>query len=135
MTREQAYRIRKLIENAVKTLTDEDALDCAMLYEHWKTAIGYAIGDRVYYDGTLYKCVQAHTSIDEWTPDVAVSLWAKVLIPEPTVIPEWEQPSSTNPYMRGDKVRHLEKIWESMIDYNVYEPSTVPDTIWKEVEE
>ena len=33
----------------------------------------------------------------------------------------------------GDKVSHLGKHWESMIDFNVYEPGVVGETIWKEV--
>ena len=39
------------------------------------------------------------------------------------LIPEWEQPSSVNPYMKGDKVTHNGKTWESSIDNNVWEPS------------
>ena len=45
-----------------------------------------------------------------------------MLIPDPEVIPEWEQPGSTNPYMIGDKVRHNGKTWVSTIDNNVWEP-------------
>lgn len=33
----------------------------------------------------------------------------------------------------GDKVSHNGKHWESMIDFNVYEPSVVGENIWKEV--
>jgi hypothetical protein len=45
-----------------------------------------------------------------------------VLIPDPDVIPEWEQPDSTNPYMKGDKVAHNSKTWVSDVDNNVWEP-------------
>ena len=38
------------------------------------------------------------------------------------MIPEWEQPESTNPYMKGDKVKHNDKTWVSDIDNNVWEP-------------
>ena len=38
------------------------------------------------------------------------------------MIPEWEQPDSTNPYMKGDKVTHGGKTWVSDIDNNVWEP-------------
>ena len=34
----------------------------------------------------------------------------------------WEQPESTNPYMKGDKVTHAGKTWVSTIDNNVWEP-------------
>ena len=46
--------------------------------------------------------------------------WSDYIDPE--VIPEWEQPDSTNPYMMGDKVTHNEKTWESTVDNNVWEP-------------
>ena len=74
------------------------------------------------YNGTLYKVLTAHTSQDDWTPDAAPSLFAKVLISDETIIPEWEQPDSTNPYSAGDKVTHNRKTWVSDIDNNVWEP-------------
>lgn len=82
------------------------------------------------YDSVLYKVLQAHTSQADWMPDVSVSLFAKILIPDPTVIPEWEQPESTNPYMKGDKVTHNGKTWVSNIDNNVWEPGVYG---WDEV--
>lgn len=63
-----------------------------------------------------------HVSQPDWTPAAAPSLFAKVLIPDPEVIPEWEQPDSTNPYHTGDKVRHNEKLWICTVDNNVWEP-------------
>ena len=74
------------------------------------------------YDGVLYKCLQDHTVQVDWTPTAASSLWAKVLIPDPDIIPEWEQPDSTNPYSKGDKVMHNGKTWVSDIDNNVWTP-------------
>ena len=99
------------------------------LFPKWTENKAYAVGDRVRYEDILYKCLIAHTSQSDWIPSNAVSLWAKVLIPDPEVIPEWEQPESTNPYMKGDKVKHIGKVWVSDIDYNVYEPPTM----WSEV--
>ena len=32
-------------------------------------------GDLRTYKGTVYQCLQAHTTADHWTPDVAASLW------------------------------------------------------------
>lgn len=70
----------------------------------------------------LYKILLDHISQPDWAPDVAVSLFAKVLIPDANVIPEWVQPDSTNPYMIGDKVTHNEKTWVSIVDNNAWEP-------------
>ena len=101
------------------------------LFPAWKTDTAYAIGDRRRYGEILYKCLIAHTSQPDWTPDVAVSLWAKVLNPDDK-IPEWEQPDSTNPYMKGDKVRYNGKIYESVVDNNIWSPDDYPAG-WREI--
>ena len=75
------------------------------------------------YTDSLYKVITAHTSQETWTPTEAPSLFTKVLIPDENVIPEWEQPDSTNPYMIGDKVTHNGKTWVSIVNNNVWEPS------------
>lgn len=128
-----AQKMRADIDSAAALLTDAQAAAVPGIYYPWSGAgILYAVGDRVQYAGVLYKCLQAHTSQATWTPTDAPSLWAKVLIPTPGEIPDWEQPSSTNPYSKGDKVKHNGKIWTSNIDGNVWEPGVYG---WTEVTE
>ena len=122
MTRAKAKQLRQLIERIAVTLDDETALTGVELFPMWAIGRAYAVSDRVQYGGALYKVLQAHTSQADWTPDAAPSLFAKVLIPDETIIPEWEQPDSTNPYSAGDKVTHNGKTWVSDIDNNVWEP-------------
>ena len=112
--------------------TDSQALNAKGVYPEWRVDESYRTGERVYYDGTLYSVLQDHVSQEAWTPDTAVSLFAEVLIPDPTIIPDWVQPDSTNPYMKGDKVKHNGSTWISMMDYNVYEPGVYG---WEVVEE
>ena len=127
---EKARKLRHQIESLAENLDDEEALDVPELFQNWENNRLYAIGTRVRYDDILYKCLIEHTSQTGWEPVVAVSLWARVLIPDPGDIPEWIQPDSTNPYMSGDKVRHNNKIWISTIDNNVWEPGVYG---WDEV--
>lgn len=128
-----AQKMRADIDSAAALLTDEQAAAVPGIYYPWSGAgILYAEGDRVQYAGVLYKCLQAHTSQATWTPTDAPSLWAKVLIPTPGEIPDWEQPGSTNPYSKGDKVKHNGKTWTSDIDGNVWEPGVYG---WTEVTE
>lgn len=122
MKRSEAIRMRKIIEMAVASLTDEAALEVVTLFPEWEAGVEYEADTRVKYNGILYRCLTAHISQTDWTPDVAASLFAKVLIPDENVIPEWEQPESTNPYMKGDKVTHNGKTWISTIDGNIWEP-------------
>ncbi len=128
-----AQKLRAAINGAGAMLTDEQALTVPLIYPAWSgDSVNYAAGDRVMYGGVLYKCLQAHTSQSTWTPTDAPSLWAKVLIPTPGEIPDWEQPSSTNPYAKGDKVKHNGKTWISDTDGNVWEPGVYG---WTEVTE
>ena len=119
---DRAKYLRKIIENLSSTLEDDQALNSIELFPLWKKDITYTLGTRVRYNDILYKCLQDHTSQEDWTPAAAPSLWTKVLIPDPETIPEWEQPGSTNPYMAGDKVTHNNQTWVSDIDNNVWEP-------------
>lgn len=128
---ERAVQLRPLIEKAAQTgLDDADALQGVELFPHWSATGVYAVGDRVQYKGILYRCLTEHTAQEAWNPVDAASLWAKVLIPDPDVIPEWEQPESTNPYMKGNKVTHNGKTWISDIDYNTWEPGVYG---WSEI--
>lgn len=128
---ENAKALRSAMDGVGAVLTDEQAVTYKLLYPKWiGNGVSYVVGDRRQYDGALYKCLQAHTSQPDWTPTAAPSLWAKVLIPDPGTIPEWEQPDSTNPYMAGDKVTHNGKTWVSDIDNNVWEPGVYG---WTEV--
>ena len=130
---ELARKLRPYIEKAALSLSDEDALEAVDLFARWDSAHGvYNVDDRVKYDGNLYRCLQMHNAQAAWTPTDAPSLWAKVLIPDENVIPEWEQPDSTNPYMRGDKVTFNGKTYESAIDNNIWSPAAYPAG-WTEI--
>lgn len=43
--------------------------------EEWCVNRDYAAGNLWMYNGITYECLQPHTSLPGWTPDVAVSLW------------------------------------------------------------
>ena len=111
--------LSKLREN----ISDEIALSAPAIYPQWSgEGVQYALGQRVLYNDTLYRVLIAHTSQSDWNPGATPGLFAKILIPDVNVIPEWEQPSSTNPYAAGDKVKHNGYVWISTIDGNVWEP-------------
>ena len=123
---------RERIEDASQTLPDDKAQDSVALYPHWKDDAHYETNYRVQYNDVVYKCLQAHDAQPTWTPTDAPSLWAKVLNPSED-IPDWEQPDSTNAYMTGDKVRYNGKVYESLIDNNVWSPESYPQG-WRMIE-
>ena len=126
----RAKALRKLIEKAVISLSDEEALTGIELFPHWSDSKEYKTDDRVQYNGVLYKCLQSHTSQASWTPSNSPSLWVRV--DDPSIeFPEWIQPTgATDAYRLGAKVSHLGKHWISTIDFNTYEPSVYG---WDEV--
>ena len=120
ISRWKAHELRRLIEKASVSLEDKDALDGIELYAQWESGLAYAVGDRIRYEDALYRCAQAHTSQDDWTPDVTPALWVIVSLDE---FPEWIQPTGAqDAYSKGDKVSHNEKHWISTVDANVWEP-------------
>ena len=126
-------KTRAIVDALVKLrglATDEQAYEVPVLYPVWKEDMNYVVGERVLYNDILYKVLTAHTSQAGWTPDVAVSLFAKVLIPDEDIIPEWEQPDSTNGYMIGDKVIYNGQVYISIVDNNVWAPDAYG---WEEV--
>lgn len=125
----------QLLDEVGDILTDEQAILVPDVYKEWRVGVAYTIGERVRYDGVLYKCLQTHASQEGWEPGNAPSLWARVLNPDPGVIPVWEQPTAENPYMKGDKVHYPDidsPVYESLIDNNVYSPADYPAG-WQEV--
>ena len=133
ITREQAKKFRRFIEQMSVNATDKEALDNIEAFPKWTVGKEYTKDERIRYEDVLYKVLQNHTSQADWTPDTAVSLYVRVSIEE---WPEWVQPQgSEDAYMTGDKVTHNEKHWVSLVDANVWEPGAVgTETLWEEVE-
>ena len=138
---ERARQIRTLLNNITSEMTDKQAIDNAVLFQEWSgDGVNYVAGMRLLYKDVLYVVLQNHTSQNDWTPDVAVSLFQRVAVPDPEVIDDWHQPNTPAPgggvyppYMTGDKVRFEGTIQESLIDNNVWSPSAYPAG-WQEVQ-
>lgn len=134
---DRARSLRATIESLSVNLDDENAIEAVELFPAWRVDTVYTAGDRVRYNDVLYKVLQGHTSQASWAPDVTVSLFTRVLIPEPSEIPVWEQPTAENAYMKGDKVHYPDAdspVYESTIDNNVWSPESYPQG-WELVEE
>ncbi len=120
----KARQLRRKIEQASISLPDADAIEAVELFPRWEANHAYAEYDRVSYENTLYKCVQAHTSQADWTPDATPALWTEVAAPGE--IPVWKQPTGAqDAYMTGDKVYYPAKgdaVYISIMDYNTYAP-------------
>lgn len=110
----------KTIKAMTLTADDQTALTGMELYPTWAVGISVAKDSRYQYEGKLYKCVQAHTTQTDWTPDVTPALWVIVSLEE---WPEWIQPTGAHDaYAKDAKVTHNDKKWTSDVDANVWEP-------------
>lgn len=121
MNKVKVLNLRKAIELSSISLPDEIALTATELFPIWTSNNHYNVNDRVQYNNILYKVLQEHDSQATWTPSDSPSLFAQVLVKDDEIL-EWIQPDSTNPYMKGDKVLHNGKTWESSVDNNVWKP-------------
>lgn len=125
--------LRSTIANLTAAMDDDTAKENIILFKNWKAGENLVAGERLRYNGSLYKVLQNHTSQSDWAPDAAPSLFAALLIVDPAEIVEWQQPDSTNGYYKGDKVLHNGQTWISTMDNNVWEPGTV-GAPWEVVE-
>lgn len=101
------------------------------VYDPWTIGASLNIGDIRRYEGALYEVIQAHTTQGDWTPDATPALW-NVYTPKSTeegteIIPDFKQPTGAHDaYKKGDKVVFEDKVYESLIDANVYSPTAYP---------
>lgn len=131
---EEAEQLRQELNEIISSMTDEEAIERPILFPNWKVGINYTVNTRIRYGGRIFKVLQAHTSTEQWTPSRAPSLFAEILTSETGEPQEWQQPSSTNPYLTGDKVIYEGKIYESLIDNNTWSPEDYPQG-WKLISE
>ena len=128
LTSQQELAMSFLADN----LTDEQAVQVPLIFEAWQVGVDYKVGKKLVYEEVLYKVLQDHTSQETWTPKDAPSLFARVLVDDGGAVLDWVQPDSTNPYMKGDRVKFEGKIYESLIDNNTWSPTDYPAG-WKEI--
>ena len=126
--------LTKVAKVVARSVTDDAvALEIQEFYDIWQPNALVKAGQYIRHNDILYKVLTEHTTQEDWTPDAAPSLFAKVLTdPTGETILEWEQPDSTNPYMTGDKVTYNGVTYISIVDNNVWEPGVYG---WELVEE
>jgi hypothetical protein len=73
-----ALRIKPVLQKGAQSLGDEDALTIKTLYPEWETGVEYTARKKVMRNGTLYRCLQAHTSQAGWAPELSPALWTAI---------------------------------------------------------
>lgn len=70
-----------IVRQQINTLSVDDATALRMVayYPEWAAGTAYAVGDRLVYNGDLYKVLQAHTAQDTWQPGAGTeSLYTRI---------------------------------------------------------
>ncbi len=133
MKRSKLLQLRAMLVKASASLSDSDALTAIELFESWAVERLCKVGERLRYNGKLYRCEQEHTSQIGWEPPNVPALWTEVA--EPGEIPVWKQPTGAqDAYMNGDKVHYPDAddpVYVSTVDNNVWQPGVYG---WEAVE-
>ena len=126
MTRDEALRIRAIVERATESLDDQTASEGATLFPRLRqdgTII--AAGTRINWNGTIMKA-----AVDLWdtadnSPEAAPTLWTGIaykhgvrIIPNTITVNE--------AFANGERGWWHDEVYESQIDANVYTPEQYP---------
>lgn len=123
------------LETITDELSDEQALQFKLLFPDWNPEKAYEAGDRVRYEGILYKCLNAHEPQQDWIPILDSAVWVPMETnPAEPELGIWEQPEEGNGYEEGAQVIHNGKTWVSQISDNAVEPGIEgSESLWVEV--
>lgn len=73
--------LEMMVRQQINTLPVDDATALQMIafYPEWESGKAYAAGDRLVYNGYLYKVLQAHTAQETWLPGAGTeSLYTRI---------------------------------------------------------
>lgn len=127
---QMAEQFRKAVQLFAASLTDEQAMEVATIYDPWEVGKHYITGELFTYgensvgDPQLYRVVKIHTSQADWTPDANPSLYTPIGLDEEGY-PVWSAPTGAHDdYDEGDIVNHEGTLYISNINGNTTVPGT-----------
>ena len=90
----EAQKIKDSIQGLGAIATDEAIVEYRYAFPFWNgNEVSYKTNDILQYENDVYRVLQNHTSQNDWTPDIAVSLYVKISLEEWA---EWVQPVGGN---------------------------------------
>ena len=126
MTREEAYRIRELIEQAAQSLPDREASEAPTLFPRL-TYDGALIpaGTRIHWNGALKRAAVDLWSREENNPDNAPTLWEDIAYKAGyRIIPSTITVGTA--FAKGECGWWGDVLYRSMLAGNVYTPEQYP---------
>ena len=132
---QMAEQFRRVVQMFAATLTDEQALEVATMYDTWQVGKAYKKGDLLVYgdngvgDPQLYRVAQDHTSQADWLPNATTALYTAIGL-NAEGYDVWSQPTGAHDaYAKGDIVDYNGTLYVSNIDGNCTVPGT-DDRYW-----
>ena len=136
VSRDHTAAAQVFVEQAeVGNINEATALEHKGLFDEWKVGVLYPLGAMRQFESKLYKCLQEHTSQNDWMPTATPALWVEIAAPG-----EYREIKdgmlSTEAFAKGEIGWWREKgnLYESLIDANVYTPESYPNG-WEKVED
>ena len=130
--RQKAEQFRRALQMFVQSLNDEEAMEVATVFPKYEVGKAYkenelfTFGVNEVGDPQLYRVVQAHTSQEDWMPNITLALYTPIGLTEEGY-PVWSKPTGGHDaYNMGDVVDYNGTLYQSMIDGNVYSPDEYP---------
>ena len=128
---QSAEQLRRALQIFAATLTEEQAMEIATVYDPWEAGKKYKGGVYLTYgensvgDPQLYKVNEpGHTSQADWTPDKTPALYTPIGLDDDGY-PIWSQPTGAHDaYNAGDIVDYDGALYESLINGNTTVPGS-----------
>lgn len=122
ISRQEARKLRAMIEKASASLDDTDALEAVELFPAWAENVDYvAQKSRCRDDGRLYKCRQTHRSQSDWRPSITPALWEEVAKPG-----EGDSPDNPIAYNNNMKLFEGKYYSQSGVVYRCFRSTGIP---------
>lgn len=135
---QKAEQFRKAVQFFAQSLSDDAAMEIATVFPEYEVGKAYKANEMFVYglndvgDPQLFRVVQAHTSQSDWKPGETASLYSAIGL-NASGYPLYSQPTGAHDaYNKGDIVDYNGKLYESVVDSNVYSPEIYPAG-WKEL--
>ena len=120
-------------------LTDEELLSIQPVLDGraWRPDLAVQVGDVFSYNASLWRCLQAHTTQNDWLPDTTPALWRKVEVIHEEEVRVWQTGVD---YIVGDEVAYPDATGDVYVcqqahtSLSDWEPPAVP-ALWTQKEQ
>lgn len=75
---EMIQKNKERLNELLRAMDDANAVRFYLFYPRWDVGTEYTAGERIHYNGHLYRVLEDHVSAEGMEPDIAVNYFSKV---------------------------------------------------------